>query len=209
MRENIRPQVHRDIPFFHQHYDYTCGPACLMMSMQYCNPGMQTGKALEIDLWREGTFVIVYGTSRFGLAYSAAVRGFKARVTSNTGGVDFVDRFIPPLSDKDLETLTYHFLERRARCRKRGVRERTGTITADILYDVLEADHVPLIITSTSYFGREDLPHWVVGTGISDTFLSLNNPLDARKKKREVPLSDLPAFIGYRGSQSMVEGWKE
>jgi hypothetical protein len=209
MQAGVRPSVHRDIPFFHQHYDYTCGPACLMMAIQYCNPGLQSGKELEIDLWREGTLVTVYGTSRFGLAYSAAIRGFMAHVISNTGGVDFVDRFVPPLCEKDLVTLTYHFLERRARSRKLGVRERKGTITADILYDALAADRVPLIITSTSFFGREDLPHWVVVTGISDTSLFLNNPLDTHKKQRKVPVSDLPRFIGYRGSQSMVEIWRE
>lgn len=209
MQSTIRAPIHREIPFCHQHYDYTCGPACLMMALRYWNFGEHCETDLEIDLWREGTLVTVYGTSRFGLAYSAAIRGLQARVMSNTGGVDFVDRFVPPLVEEDLRTLTSHFRERKARCRKLGVRERRGMILGDILYETLHVDHVPLIVTSARWFGKDDLPHWVVVTGIDKNHLWLHNPLDTRAKKRKILLSDLPTFIGYRGSQSMVEIWKE
>ena len=94
-----------------------------MMVMEYFDNDLHLGKDLKIDLWREGTLVAVWGTSRYGLAYSAALRGFLARVTSNTGGIDFVDKFVPPLNAPDMQMLKDHFYERRPRCRKLGVRE--------------------------------------------------------------------------------------
>ena len=89
MQDKHGASIHLDIPFYRQHYDFTCGPASLMMAMKYLDRDTPLAKDLEIDIWREGNLVAVCGTSRFGLAYSAAVRGFSARVTSNTGGTRF------------------------------------------------------------------------------------------------------------------------
>ena len=199
--------THLDIPFYRQHYDFTCGPASLMMAMKYLDNDMRLGKNLEIDLWREGTLVTVYATSRYGLAYSAAVRGFSARVTSNTGGIDFIDRYVPPLNDPDMQVLTNLFYERRTRCRKLGVRERQETITGKTIGTSLFLNHVPLIVTNSLFYSEEDLPHWVAVTGIDDKFIYFNNPLDTKPRKRKIELPALQKFVGYHGDQSMVEVW--
>lgn len=201
--------IYLEIPFYRQHYDFTCGPASLMMAIKYLEGDLRFGKDLEIDIWREGNLVAVPGTSRFGLAYSAAVRGFSARVTSNTGGLDFVDTFDPPLNEPEMEMLRDQFYERRTRCRKLGVQERKETITAEILRKSLFSNHVPLIVTNSLFFGEEDLPHWVAVTGIDDKFVYFNNPSDAQFRKRKMGLAALQEFVGYHGAQSMVEVWKE
>jgi len=209
MRADRGASIHLDIPFYRQHYDFTCGPASLMMAMKYLDNDVHLGKDLEIDLWREGNLVAVYGTSRYGLAYSAAVRGFSARVTTNTGGIDFVDRFVPPLNDPDMQMLKDHFYERRTRCRKLGVRERRETITGKIICKSLFLNHVPLIVTNSLFFSKENLPHWVAVTGIDDKCMYFNNPLDASSRKRKIGLTDLQKFIGFLGDQSMVEVWRQ
>jgi len=118
MQAEHRPSIHLDIPFYRQHYDFTCGPACLTMAMKYLEPGVRPGKELEIDLWREANLIAVCGTGRYGLAFAAATRGFSARVTSSTGGIDFVEKFVPPLDDPAMLLLREQFSERRARCKK-------------------------------------------------------------------------------------------
>lgn len=209
MQPNLGASIHLEIPFYRQHYDFTCGCASMMMAMKYLDCDLRLGKVMEIDLWREGTLITIYGTSRFGLAYSAAVRGFSASVTSNTGGVDFVERFDPPLSDPDMQMLKYHFYERRARCRKLGVRERKETITDEIISRALSVNHVPLLVTNSSFYSGENLPHWVVVTGIDNKYMYINNPLDSKPKKRKIVLSNLQEYIGYHGDQSMVEVWRQ
>jgi predicted double-glycine peptidase len=209
MQDKRRTPVHLAVPFYRQHYDFTCGPACLMMAMKFFLPDLHLGKNLEIDLWREGNLVAVPGTSRYGLAYSAEVRGFSAKVSSNTGGIDFVDKVVPPLDDPAMQLLEDHFSERRARCRKLGVRESVETITAYTISHALSLNHVPLIVTNSLFFCKEDLPHWVVVTGIDDRCIYLHNPSDARFRKRKIEHCALGEFIGYRGVQSMVEVWKQ
>ena len=209
MQSERGASIHLDIPFYRQHYDFTCGPASLMMAMKYLDNDVQLGKDLEIDLWREGNLVAVWGTSRYGLAYSAAVRGFSARVTSNTGGIDFVDRFVPPLNDPDMQMLKDHFYERRTRCRKLGIRERQQTITGKTIYNSLFLNHVPLIVTNSLFFSKENLPHWVAVNGIDEKFMYFKNPLDANPKKRKIEFPALQKFVGYHGDQSMVEVWRQ
>ncbi|MDP3397017.1 MAG: peptidase C39 family protein [Methanoregula sp.] len=209
MQADLKAAIHLSIPFYRQHYDFTCGPACLMMAMKYLEPGVRPGKDLEIDLWREANLVAVCGTSRYGLAFSATTRGFSARVTSSTGGIDFAEKFVPSLDDPAMLLLREQFSERRARCKKLHVRERKTTITGKTLREALFSNHVPLIVTSSWFCDGEDCPHWVVVTGIDEKFLSFYNPSDVRQKKRRIGLPDLSEFVGYHGDQSMVEVWKQ
>jgi hypothetical protein len=180
-----------------------------MMAMKYRDHDLRPGKDLEIDLWREGNLVAVLGTSRYGLAYSAAVRGFSARVTSNRGGIDFVDWLVPLLNDPDMQLLKELFHERRTRCKKRGVREKQETITGKIIRKSLFLNHVPLIVTNSLFYSKDDLPHWVAVTGIDDKFMYFNNPSDTHPQKRKIGLPALSEFIGYHGEQSMVEVWRQ
>ncbi|MFA4861440.1 peptidase C39 family protein [Methanoregula sp.] len=201
--------IHLDIPFYRQHYDFTCGPASLIMAMKYLDKNLRPGKDLEIEIWREATLGAVCGTSRYGLAYSAATRGFSARVTSNTGGIDFPDWIVPLLNDSETQMLENLFSERRTRCRNLGVRETQETLTDKTISRSLHHNHVPLIVTNSLFYCNEDCPHWIVVSGIDDEFLYFNNPFDAKPKKRKTDLSMLSEFIGYHGDQSMVEVWKE
>jgi len=203
-----RGSIRLTIPLYRQHYDVTCGPACLMMAMQYLDHAVRFGKELEIDIWREGTFVVVPGTSRFGLAFSAAVRGFSVRTTSNTGGIDFVETLDPPVGDGEMALLKEQFFERRSRCRGLGVRERRAAITAGTVRRSLREGRVPLMVTSSLFYSDDDLPHWVTGTGIDDRFMYFINPGDLKPRTRKVGVDNLAAFIGYHGEQSMVEVWK-
>ena len=200
--------IHLDLPFYRQHWDFTCGPASLMMAMKYLDDGVRLGRDLEIDVWREANLVAARGTSRDGLAFAAAVRGFSAQATSNTGGIDFPERLVALLDPRDMELLRAQFFERRARYRKMGVRERQATITASTIRRSLLLNHVPLIVTSALFYCEDDLPHWVAVTGMDDTFMYFNNPDDARPRKRMVGLAALEQFVGYHGDQSMVEVWR-
>ncbi len=110
--DHSRP-IHLKVPFYRQHYDFTCGPASLMMVMKYFDNNLHLSKDLETDIWREDNMVEVYGTSRYGLAYSAAVRGFYASVTSNTDRIDFVDRLMPPVENLNMQMIKIHFDKRK------------------------------------------------------------------------------------------------
>jgi len=177
--------------------------------MKYLDNELYPGIPLEIDLWREATLGAVCGTSRYGLAYAAATRGFSASVTSNSGGIDFAEWIVPMLDDPEKQMLEDLFFERRARCRKLGVREKQETITGETIARSLHRNHVPLIVTNALFYCTDDLPHWIAVTGIDDRFMYFNNPFDTKPRTRKIDRTTLPQFIGFHGDQSMVEVWRK
>lgn len=208
MQTDSKTTIHLNVPFYRQHFDFTCGPASLMMAMKHFDDSLSLTKDLEIDIWREANMVEMYGTSRFGLAYAAAIRGFCAIVTSKGDTVDFVDTVCRSISNLNQQVLKLHFYERKARCKKLGVQERQGTITWQVIYNSLLSKHIPIVVTSTLYCGGENQPHWITVRGIDENFVYFNNPLDSKPKTRKFKRSNLQEVIGYQGEQSMVEIWK-
>lgn len=200
-KESIRLKV----PSFRQHYDFTCGPASLMMAMKYFDGSMGLTKELEMGIWREGNMIEIYGTSRYGLAFSAAIRGFTVMVFSNVEGFGFVDKLTPRVEGLNRKMLRLFFEERRKRCLKLGVRERrVKSITIEILRAALLSNELPLLLTSSRFFGeKDDLPHWIVVTGLTDREILVNNPLGARGSS-PFQLTTLRDLIGYKGDQCMV-----
>ncbi|MDG6910888.1 MAG: peptidase C39 family protein [Nitrososphaerota archaeon] len=207
MMENMRmtwgESIRLKVRSYRQHYDFTCGPASLMMAMKYHDEGMQLSKELEIDIWREASMVELYGTSRYGLAYSAAVRGFEVKVLSNLKGYGFVDKLKPSIEGMDRQMLRLLFEERRRRCMSMGVGEEIAEITPEILREALLSGLVPVLLTSTEWFSREDLPHWVVVTGFNDDVAYLNDPLGGRKSAR-IAVDSLQRILGYKGDKCAV-----
>jgi predicted double-glycine peptidase len=58
--------IHLKVPFYRQNYDFTCGPASLMMAMKYFDKQLRLTKDLEIDVWREGN-MIARAQVRYGI----------------------------------------------------------------------------------------------------------------------------------------------
>jgi hypothetical protein len=108
-----------------------------------------------------------------------------------------------------MQLLREQFRERRSRCRKSGVRERLQTITGKTIRESLFSNNVPLVVTNSLFYSKEDLPHWIAVTGTDDKFLYFSNPSDVRPKKRKIGLPGLQEFVGYHGDQSLVEIWRE
>jgi hypothetical protein len=79
------------VPFHRQSFDFTCGPASLIMVMRYFDPGLAPGRELEIDIWREANLIEAYATSHYGLALAAYRRGFRARTEGNAGADRLLD----------------------------------------------------------------------------------------------------------------------
>ncbi len=195
--------IRLEVPFYHQHYEFTCGPASLMMAMKHFDREMPLSRDLEVDIWREASMVEVYGTSRYGLAYSAAVRGFGAKVFSNLASFGFVDKLEPRVENINRRLLELFFQERRRRCLELGVKEQKAAISTDVLRAELASDSVPLLLTNAIHFSDEDIPHWVVVTGMDDRMAYFNNPL-ADRANEAFPLGTFNTILGYKGHQCAV-----
>lgn len=93
-----------DVPYYRQHRDYTCGPACLRMVLAYY--GHETDEVSLTMLC--GTNV--FGTGLSDLTNAARQLGFRAEYTHCESLADLTDalaRSIPPIAMVDAAKL-YH-----------------------------------------------------------------------------------------------------
>lgn len=174
-----------------------------MMVMKYFEPRIKLDKELEMDIWREANMLESYGASRYGLAFSAVRRGFRARIYTNIRGAGFVKRVKSLVGKVDYRTLNLFLEERRKRSLDLGAKEvHVSEINEDLLRRTLKAGFVPILLSNAEYFDAEDVPHWIVISGIDENRFYAMNPL--RKGQIALPLSSLDSVIGYKGDQCMV-----
>ncbi|MDG6905112.1 MAG: peptidase C39 family protein [Nitrososphaerota archaeon] len=191
------------VPFYKQHYEFTCGPASLMMAMKYFQKDLKVGRELEMDIWREATMLESYGTSRYGLAFSAAKRGFRVEIYSNIKGAGFVKKIEPFIGKVNQAMLGFFLQDRRRRAIGLGVKEKfVHKITEEILCKTLRSGSIPLLLSNAEYFGAEDIPHWIIVSGFDKEAFYAINPLQNGQKK--LLLSSFDRVIGYKGDQCMV-----
>jgi len=205
-----RPKSHStgalklSIPFYRQAFQFTCGPACLMMAMKFFQPSLRLSRELELDIWREANFVEAYGTSKEGLALAAARRGFHVY----TMGMPLRHSFVDAIADKnpsiDYTVLELLYGDTRKKFRAMGLRNINSRIHPSTLKEVLGRSHVPILLTSTSLFGdKEALPHWIVLTGYGREGWHLNNPL-AKSGSSILSRQKLLGNLGYQGIQCAI-----
>lgn len=173
------------------------------MAMKYFDRKLRLSKDLEIDIWRESTMIESYGTSRYGLAFSAATRGYKVRVLSNITGYGFVNKLQPKIQGMNKKMLRAFFEERKKRCLRLGVKEERCTITRNSIRKCLLRRSPPLILTNARHFSGEDIPHWVVVTGFDENRFYVNNPL-ARHADGGLRSSMFGDVIGFKADQCAV-----
>jgi len=193
------------VPFYRQASEFTCGPACLMMAMKVFQPNLRLNRGLEFDIWREANLVESYGTSKEGLALAAARRGFQAYTMGSSLRHSFVDMIADkiPQIDYTMLELLYHDIRRKFRAI--GLRNITSKIEPYTIERVLEKSQVPILLTSTSLFRKDEppLPHWVVVTGCGEKGWWLNNPL-ANAPDTMVGHKELQKNLGYREARCVV-----
>ena len=114
-----------------------------------------------------------------------------------------MDKLTPKAEGIDRRMLELHFNERRRRCRELGVKERkTKSVTPDRVHSLLSSNEVPVLMTSTKFFGEsDDLPHSVV-VGIDGEKVLVNNPLG--HGKTPLPPTPLGELAGYKGDRCVV-----
>ena len=158
MQDRHGASIHLNIPFYRQHYDFTCGPACLMMAMKYLEPGCGperiwrsiSGGKQTSSLSAAPADMASHFPQQPGVSLPAlpAIRGDSILWKSS----------IPPLDDPAMDLL------RRPVFRAKNAMQKTagpGTTGDDhrqkSSVKSLFSNHVPLIVTS-SRFQRQRRP---------------------------------------------------
>ncbi|MCH8551578.1 MAG: GNAT family N-acetyltransferase/peptidase C39 family protein [Natronospirillum sp.] len=167
----------RQVPFYAQTTEFTCGPACLLMAMSGLQPNRALERAEELRLWREATTIFMTsghgGCGPHGLALAAWRRGFGVRLVVNQQGPLFVDS-VRGADKKAVMALVQADLE--AELAETGVIIEQGTLSAADLAACLERGELPLVLISTWRMQGSKAPHWVIVVAADEHCLFIHDP---------------------------------
>lgn len=191
---------HRQIPFYSQTTEFSCGPACLMMAMASVTPHYLPNRSEELRIWRDATTIFMTsghgGCGPHGLALAAWRRGYRARVIVNQEGPLFLEGVRRQEKKSVLVQVHEDFMEDLART---DVEVITASADIQTLRDAIAAGDIPLMLISTWRFDQRKSPHWVAITAIDDRFVYIHDPDVDEKEHRSafdnqyLPI-ELPTF---------------
>jgi predicted double-glycine peptidase len=193
-----------EIPFYRQRFDFTCGAACLMMAMKYFDPNLKLTKDLEIDIWREANLVEDWSTCGRGLAYSAAKRGFGARIVASVDDIPFKERILRVSPTADPDVLEFFFRDMQRRALALDVKEVRREVTIEEVISALELGEIPIVLVNARFLHREDTPHWVVVRGYSRREVFIHDPLWKVPQRGGVAARRFKEMTGYGTGQVMI-----
>ena len=172
--------------------DFSCGPACIAMVLKYFDYISEINRDLEIELWRETSTIEIAGCGRFGLAAPLALRGLHPHIISSAKDMGIMENASSFL-ELDSRVLDLFHIAQQRLCAQNGTTYETRNPTLDDIKQALSKERIPLCLVSTLLFGDdEDIPHWIVITGVEGNLLTVHNPLDEKSAShRDLHIDDL------------------
>jgi ribosomal protein S18 acetylase RimI-like enzyme/predicted double-glycine peptidase len=182
----------RQVPYYQQTTDFTCGPACLLMAMSALQPQRSAQRREELQIWREATTVFMTsghgGCSPQGLALAAWRRGFRVRLQVSIGGPLFLNGV---RSENKKEVMRLVHQEFCAELRQTDVEQvRSQRLN---LSQLLQSGGQPLVLISSYRLTRSKSPHWVMVTDCDADFVYLHDPdIDHSQHRQALDCQHLP-----------------
>ncbi len=180
LEKSLAPDLHPDltpVPYYEQSLEFTCGAASLMMAMKALKPETQFSRRLELRLWREATTIFMTsghgGCGPFGLALAAVDRGFRVDVYITGEGTHLGDSV---RSEHKKEVMRLVQEDMYEQLQSLGVPINPSGVTAKEIDDCLSRKGIPLVLISSWQIYKARVPHWVVVTGVDDSFIYVNDP---------------------------------
>lgn len=165
------------VPYYMQTTEFTCGPASLMMAMQALDDSAKKDRAEELQLWREATTIYMTsghgGCSPLGLALAAYHRGFRVEVFVNTREPLFLDG-VRSEEKKSVMKLVHEDFVRQIEAT--DIQLVYENISLASIEERMQQGGIPLVLISTYSYTRDKAPHWVVVSGMDDTFVYIHDP---------------------------------
>lgn len=190
------PPPARQVPYYPQTTEFTCGAACLLMAMGALVKQRPLERKEEIQIWREATTVFMTaghgGCSPQGLALAAWQRGFAVRLVLNQAGPLFLEGVRSAEKKAVMQLVEEGFAEALAGTGVEQLTQPSLDVNA-----ALQAGYKPLVLISSYRFTRLKAPHWVMVTGCDEEFVYLHDPdVDHSRERDHLACQHLPVSHG-------------
>jgi ribosomal-protein-alanine acetyltransferase len=184
LRRKAVSKLRFNIPYHAQTLDFTCGPACVMMTLKYFFPQFELTRALEMTLWKEATMIFMAsgfgGTDGYGLALSAVNRGLSCRLIMSMDTTPML-RSVRIQKKREVMKVVHNDLKKRAR--RAGATSATYEYGIDEIISALHWGMVPIAMISTYRLTGDRVPHWVIVTGFDRDHVYIHDPDVASYRK--------------------------
>ncbi len=205
-----------NVPYYPQSSEFSCGPACVLMVMKHLEPGLEIGRGLEFEVWRQCNMIGIKGADPYGLSVPLLDAGYEVRLITQRKGIvqykSWRQRLKRRFSSDDIELSFFGMREnqRRAFSRNLSVTYKRP-IVADIVRGVLDG-YVSIALVHMGVIHSLNIPHWVVVTDADEEKVVFNDPYPPKGRKGlRLPhvkfqkiLDDIGARIGMSPSILLV-----
>ena len=167
----------RQVPYYSQTTEFTCGPAAMMMAMAALDSDIRMSRRLELSLWREATTIVmttgVGGCDPVGMAVALGKRGFRTGVHMTQAEPLFLDTVRSPWK-RDVMTVTQEDFRHEARTMNIPI--RIGALTGSRLRQALGGGAIAIVLISPYRLYRERVPHWIVAYDYDERHVYIHDP---------------------------------
>ncbi|MGQ0537180.1 MAG: peptidase C39 family protein [Methanobacteriota archaeon] len=195
------------VPAYHQTFEFSCGPASLLMAMGTFDKRLVLDRASEIDIWRTATVVEVGGCSQFGVALAAHKAGHRVRLLTTTEQLPFRDRAVAFFKQIDVTLMDTLYADTVKKCRAARIPVELREFGVEEVEAALKRHEVPILYTTTKIAGDDDIPHWVVVSGMrrDGSAFFIHNPYkDSKQMGDAVSRATLEKYFGFDGARAVV-----
>ena len=173
----LGPEPSGVLPFYEQTTDFTCGPACMIMSLLWAGVPVKPNPRFELQLWRESTTIFMTsghgGCEPFGIAVTLARRGLRPEIWVNRGGPYFLESVRSAEKRKVMAIVQQDFREEAARW---GIPVRYEVPRLSRILEVLDEGAIAIVLVSGFRMFLKKVPHWLVVHGHDGRHVFVHDP---------------------------------
>jgi ribosomal protein S18 acetylase RimI-like enzyme len=171
-------------PYFHQTTEFTCGAACLMMTLAWADRAFKPAPALELELWREATTIFSGagpgGCEPYGMAVTAKHHGLDPEIFVSRTGYFFVES-VKSAEKRRVVELAQHSFQQQARAL--DIPTHLTPVNESVLMGAFDAGRVAIVLVSGYHMVDRGRPHWIFAFGREGHSVLMHDPAAIRDDK--------------------------
>lgn len=175
------PERVLDVPYYQQTSEFTCGPACVLMTTAaLTRDPFELARVNEFKVWRRCCLVGIGGTDAFGFALPLMDRGLDVRVINEKTPTIPQHLLLSFLTEEDATLARWSSKQAREELLAEGVEIQERAPTLDDVETALDEGWVPNCLVGMDEVHGEEIPHWVIAVGIDEDEVRFHDPYPPR-----------------------------
>jgi ribosomal protein S18 acetylase RimI-like enzyme len=173
-------------PYFHQTTEFTCGPACMMMTLAWADRSFRRSPACEFRLWREATTIFMSsgpgGCEPYGLAVTLKRHGLSPEVHVNRRGPYFLET-AKSADKRRVMRVTQEDFRREAESLGIVTHLIRDTALVPTLMNAFDSGAAAIVLVSGHQMIPTGLAHWVFAFGHEGRYVLVHDPAAIRDER--------------------------